>query len=437
MRSLPPVEPVDYRQRASMSLLKHMDVCPRSAYLYLRHGGGVQSHAMHRGMAFHRFAERALRLLVEQDENRIPPDLAKDIMAEVIAADHELVVPASEHDRLRQMAYHFAEGFWIDPSKVVAIERKFVLPMGDWELSGIIDFATLDAQARTAEVIDFKSAFAMASYDELATKLDNGTYMNKALQLVVYTLLLAEGHPVTEHPCSSCDGSGIERLDAGLGEKCSLCNGRGSGESYEPALGSQVEAFSGWECYPQYLFEDGIGRRGPLVTTRPELFDHRLTVEGLIAKLETALESWTFTAIPGSHCSTCPAKFECPLPSHLRDHAGTINTLEEAIEAGESIALDEDRLKARKKELRTWAAANVPVPNGSDRIWDFSTSERRETNWASANAALARAQDYGEPFDLADHQKLSQSTTFRLRKLSPEEVAQRRSGSEDVAEAVS
>jgi hypothetical protein len=274
---------------------------------------------MDRGTAFHVFAERAVKLMIEQEEERIPPELAKELMAEVLRERGDLTVPVEEQDRLRQMAYHFAEGVWIDPARVIAVERKFVLPVGDWQVSGKVDFASMSEDGQTAEVWDWKTSFAMASYDDLATTMPDGRRAAKAFQLLLYVLLLAYGYPEAKgETCDACEGSGrFYSPDVG-GERnpdCATCEGRGYFATLDPPLGEHVQVFQGFELYPQYLFDDGIGKRGPLTVTRPELMDHMAWLEGLVEKLAGKLESWDFPAVPGSHCTECPARAECPLPS--------------------------------------------------------------------------------------------------------------------------
>jgi hypothetical protein len=428
LRELPPVEPVDRPRRLSQSLLRGFDRCQRSAYLYLKHHGGAPSHDMDRGTAFHVFAERAVKLMIEQEEERIPPELAKELMAEVLRERGDLTVPVEEQDRLRQMAYHFAEGVWIDPARVIAVERKFVLPVGDWQVSGKVDFASMSEDGQTAEVWDWKTSFAMASYDDLATTMPDGRRAAKAFQLLLYVLLLAYGYPEAKgETCDACEGSGrFYSPDVG-GERnpdCATCEGRGYFATLDPPLGEHVQVFQGFELYPQYLFDDGIGKRGPLTVTRPELMDHMAWLEGLVEKLAGKLESWDFPAVPGSHCTECPARAECPLPAHLRDHAGEINSAEQASEAAELVELDERDLRARKKELRNWGGFDGPIRYGTDKVFDFTEQESRSIDHEALQAAVERAVQYGDPFEFEDHVKVSRSTRFRSRKLTPDELAE-------------
>lgn len=408
LRDLPPVEPIEPPARYSQTIVRHFDRCNRSAYLYRKHRGGVPSHDLERGTAFHTFAERALNLMVENDEPKIPPDVAKDLMMEVL---RESNVPVSEWDRLRIASYHFAEGYAIDPARVVGIERKFVIPVGDREVSCKLDFCALSEDGSEAWVEDFKTTYRLAAMDELATKLPDGRHAAKAAQLLIYVLALAYGFPVRDVPCPTCEGkqtylvpSGSDLPDvraAGPGEvievngdpggvvpvRCHTCDGRGTIEEREPyRIGERVQVFNCAELYPSYLFDDGIGRRDVTVT-RAELPDHMDWLESVVARMDEAFESWKFPAVPGSHCSECPAARECPLPVHLRDHRGEIDSPEKAAEAAERRMFLQAESKAIWGSFGTTRTITPRCGSAPIRCWCSRTRPRRSGSPASASGA--------------------------------------------------
>jgi hypothetical protein len=380
-RKLAPVEPVDLPARLSQTLLRHFDRCARSGYLYMKHGGGVPSPAMARGTAFHLFAERATRLLVEESEPRLPYDVGRGLMVEVFG---EVDVPVAEHDRLRQMAYHWCEGFAIDPDKVVAVEQKMVLDIGGWTVSGKVDYAEL-ADGLCA-VRDYKTTFNLPAVGDVAVDVGDGRLAPRAFQLVLYVLLLAFGRPV-----------------------------RDGGEVDPFPLAGAAEAFDASEVYPAYLHDDGLPMRGGVVV-KAELADHLASVEALVARFARAAGAWEFSAMDGPHCVECPARRECPLPEHLRDFRGRINTPDELSEAARLHFKRKDELAADWREIRATAGVLAPVPLGDGFELAFVSEEKRTVDRDGMAAAAVEAAAYGTPFDPDDFVKVTTSTPLKRRR---------------------
>lgn len=442
-RNLPPVEPIPLPSRFSQTLLRHGNRCLRSAYLYAKYRGGMPSHQLDFGTAAHRGIEACLRAMVEQGEDRIPPELAKDLMGEA-AASADLTIPAEMHGRLRQIAWHFAEGVAIDPDRVLTIERKFQLEIGGVRVIGKPDVAFLSEDGGEIEVWDYKSGFAMAPEGEVAEKQRDGRLAPKSFQLLLYILLLALGRPVTELPCEACKGTtfewaaGVEIPDGPLEPgvsipvngnpasvvvgACPACDGRGTVDHLDPPLGERAQWFKGFEMYPQFLYDDGIGRRGPLEIPRHELADHQQMLQGLVAKVAAAFNAWDFPAVDGSHCSECPARPECPLPAALKGYRGLINTPEEAAEAASLHELRKKELAADWKEIKGFADVHGPIRFGADLVLDFRAEERRKVDREGMREAARRAAEYGDPFDPDDYVQVSTTTPLRKRKLEPHEL---------------
>lgn len=420
LRKFPPVpedERPDRPRRLSQTFLRTADRCRRAGLLYLKYRGGPTTHALDRGSVFHLFAERAVNLLIEQDEPQLPPEIAKDLMAECLA-DPRFTVPSEEVDGLRVMAYHFAEGVVIDPATVVAVERKFVLDIGGWQVVGKLDVAWLRDQL--AGVFDWKTTYAIPPQDEF----------DQSFQTPLYALCLAEGKPIVEHPCQSCDGGGEWFNADGQSETCEACDGHGYTEEVEPyALAAHADFIELAELYPRFLWNEGMAQRTRTVS-RAELHDFRLQLEALVSKVDSAFESGNWPAVVGDHCSECPAPSECPIPAHLRAHRGSIDTVEQAAEAAERIDRDEADLSARKTELRNTAKHLGPIRFGRNLIYEFQSQERTEvrkaggrSDWPGLAEAIERSVQFGEPFDLDQWLRRSASTTFKKRKLTGDELA--------------
>jgi RecB family exonuclease len=402
-----------------------MAVCPRSAALYMRHEGGVGSHEMHRGSAFHKFAERVVLELIDRGENQMPWEVAKDLMAEVVADHPEWVIPPREMDHLRLMAFHFADTFVVDPGRVVAVEKPFEAEVGGFRVRGKVDLAVRLDDGGVA-LKDWKTSPALATQEDI-----EGSF-----QLPLYALLVGEGYPVREEPCPDHPS---ERLDEPAG--CLVCGGTGRVETPEPRIGERFTWFDLSEVYPRLEPWDEQG--GKVLAhrdrrmSRHELVDHRLYIEGLVAKLRHGLDTGLWPAVPDpdGHCNTCAAPQECPIPAAVRGSGSPIESLGQAEDVGVQVAFEEKALRARKAELREYAKANdVEIPCGPNEVWGFETVESEE--WVTGKkigrpttadareqfqAALARAIEQGEEFRYEEYRKPRQSTNFKRRKVTADE----------------
>jgi hypothetical protein len=421
LREQPPVaDPVDRPARFSQTFLQHADRCLRSAYLYLRHKGGPASHELARGTAFHIFMERITWLMVENGEERVPGEVAKDEMLNVLMEHPELQIPQDEQDYLRMMAWHVSEGLWLRPEQTIAVERKFVLEVGPWLVSGKADYAWLDG-AR-AGIWDWKTSMNVP---------DQATF-EAGIQLPLYACGLAFGKLVREEPCPGvCGGTGlVTRLtDGGAGntgpEPCSECNGRGKVEHLEPwPILENAQEFELAEIYPAHLWERGLAQRVKTIT-RAELLDWHLALGATLNRVEHAFETGRWDAIPGKpQCDYCPASYACPLPARVRNHAGAINGMEEAIEAAVWWEFNRNTPTAVKKELKAFAGrpGGGPIRYGANLVLEFSTGRKREVDTDGLIEAANRRAEFGEPFDPDDFIKVTHPTNFGRRVLTKAEL---------------
>jgi hypothetical protein len=214
--------------RASVTLLKHADRCPRSAYLYVRHREGPASHAMMRGSLVHLFAEAMVLELLRVGERTLyaavegeDPEHARTavasltkVMVDGLARAHpDLVIPAAELDAARTMAYHLAIGFDVDPQSVAGVERTFVLELDGWRIIGKIDLLHyLHGGATVLGVDDYKTTLAIPTSEGF----------EDSFQTKLYGAMVMFGQPAHDVPCDVCEG-GVTRTAsrAAGGARCS------------------------------------------------------------------------------------------------------------------------------------------------------------------------------------------------------------------------
>lgn len=129
-----------------------------------------------------------------------------------------------------------------------------------------------------------------------------------------------------------------------------------------------LQAVDVWPGFPTYRFTFNFVRLGYQVSvalTPDEIEVFRPQVQGIVAKIQRARETGEYPPIPGSHCTLC--RLACPLADNPKRLPVRVTTKAEAEQtAGEWLVL-EQRLKALKKTLGAYCAANGPVLlNGQD-----------------------------------------------------------------------
>lgn len=402
-RDLPPVEPIDVPDRMSMTLLKHGDACPRSAYLYRKYGSAPASQ-LDRGTGFHIFGEQVPWTLLQAEEEVLQPDVAEAMMNAVLDEHPELHVTSQDADDLRMMAYHMAGdprgragerkpddrpypvGFDWNVNEIVAVERMFVLEVEGVRVVGKVDLAWFLAN-NTLKIRDHKTSMAM-----LDAAGFEGTFQTR-----LYGAMALFGNPLNEETgeLEPCFGSGVNWADVG-------------------------------EVYPRFLERDtGRVQERAALLSRTDLRKFvDVDVARVVRKMKVAFESWKFGAARGSHCEICPAIRECPLPEALRPFAGKVNSLEQAAEALEWAEAKAAQVSATRAEVKVFARAHqVAVPCGTDQEYQFVVTDQWTTRWAELEAGVERARLFGEPFAMSEVRKRSVSTQFKRVRVAPAEVA--------------
>lgn len=338
-----PSKSIDLPERLSVTLLKHDDRCPRSAWLYLKFKGGPSSHEQARGTAFHEAAERATKAIIEygsradevgagdpEHEDLAPAD-AKVILEEVLRERSDLVVPALERDALRGMVWNWAEHYapTLKPDRILGAEVMLT-----WEVAGFVVRGKIDLvydDDGVCRIDDYKTAFPPSKDD---TSKD-------AVQLMLYACLVAFG--VTD------DGD---------------------------AFGAGFDAFDVGTVYPRVVRDDGTLSDRRMQFDRKRLAEIRIDVETQLVRLREQAESGKWPAVPGpAQCGECPAAHECPLPVQYRPESEAPTTIEDAVRLAEWHYLMKRQLERVKRKLKRFVEAEgQPVPVGDDLILGFRVS---------------------------------------------------------------
>lgn len=450
-RDQPAVPPVARPARLSQTLLRQTDRCRRAGYLYLKHQGGLPAHPLQRGEAVHLFGQRLMVELVTNGQRSLyapgvavnprtgelqpedPVAAAREVSTltgvmvdEIRAENRHLAIPASEWDDVRKMAYHLAVGLDVDPGDVAGIERLFVLDLEcGWTISGRIDLVSTPGPG-VLQVDDYKSAWAVPTQADF----------DRRFQIPLYALLVAFGVPVarTRCECPLIDPAELRDEPGTVIEVCGRCGGKGYLEEREAPIGQHVEHVIGRELYPRFMRDDGTvqyRRRGGDygVLTRAELQTFRGDVEALAVEISERLDSGLWPAVPGDHCSECPAEGECPLPRSLRRFAGSINTKAEAAEALMWAQRMGDRVAATRKEARRFVEANGPVLVGDREVVEIVVSEQTKlraragrSDWDGLEDAALRAANYGEDFRVQDWLRRTPRSEMKKRPLRDGEI---------------
>jgi hypothetical protein len=233
--------------------------------------------------------------------------------------------------------------------------------------------------------------------------------------------------PVRVETCPQCEGT-ARRYDAVVpdDEPCDLCEGRGHLEHPEPfSLAGRAQRFDLEFVFPGIEWDGRMGRR-EMSLTRLELSEYMASLEALLANLDRSEETGDWPAqISDAACGECPASSLCPIPKELRDHRGTINTVEQAAEALE--VLDRRRAEdaAIGREIKSFAKSRgeIDIRFGKDKVQEWKTSPvMKITDRDGLFAAVERAVRFGEPLDRDAYVQTKPSTGFKARTLTADEL---------------
>lgn len=348
---------MSYRQ----SFLRLVDKCPHSGKLYLDVDGAVPSHPLHRGRAFHLFAEKAGRAMLEHGEVEMAQADGKAILHEVLMENPDLVVPAVEMDLLRQMVFHWCESFRL-PSPDAQFEEELSMEVGKATVTGTVDLSWMEGD--TCHIRDYKSGWGLMPQDDVSSKDEDGNSRGaKAFQLIVYALLKAQTVKARVFDCRFV-----------------------------------FPAFSGLVEREVTIWAD-------------DLVEHRLFLTELVNRTIGYELTGEWPAVPGQQCSVCPAPQRCPIPADLRP-IDDLNMYEDGPLAYALAAWDlEQQRKRVLKSLKSHVEVFGPVPVGSDQEWSLKAVSSSRTD-AKAKAKL----EAGEHVPSADLFKASVSTRFGLNK---------------------
>lgn len=407
-RDLPPVSedeqpdlPADWTP--SQTFLRTHDKCDRAALLYLIHGGGAASHELNRGSVVHETVERLLRMLVEQNEPKVPPEIARDVLYEVMADNPEMQISAEERDSARYMVDHWARGTSWEPEKILGIEKTLTLETGGFRVLVRPDLLTEPAP-KVLRVHDVKTAwppdseeFRAQAYDANGNPRFAGNY-----QLILGAIIAVFG--ITD------DG-----LPLGDYERVQLV----------------LE-------FPRILREDGIDKR-EIEVDRLQLQSYRDDLDLQLRRLrEVCLDKRKWQPTPGNHCAECTAEVACPLPRVLRPESQmadvkTSDDIAEAATRWHFMTRSSARLKRRVKkaaeslppeQLETFVIDGDEVQGiriGKDIALVFADVEKQEiADRENLLAAAEAAANLGEPFNRDDHVKRRQSVEFVKRRVAPQ-----------------
>lgn len=437
-RNLPAVEPVKVPSRFSQTLMAKADDCPRSAYLYVKHRGGAGGHNLDRGSLGHAVWERALKeLIVRRERSFSPeePEQAAAIMAafvdEVLRENPGLVVPRREVDDVREMSYHWAVGYDVNPEDVAGVERLMVLDLEcGLTISGKLDVIVFPS-AELGQVDDYKSGPNVLTQEEYDGKV----------QPWIYAALLCFGVVVDVYPCDFCGGTGVCYEDHGGGATetlgCQDCEGKGRIEIRGEQIGGHLRGVLTREVYPRpKLRDDGTLHRREMLLSRTAIADFVADLERDAATLAKRFETWDFPARSsggpgnGSWCSECPASAECPLPGALRNHAGTINSVAEAEEAWALAQHVKAHTAAVEKEVKSFAKAHAVDIRVGDQVWRWEPREGRSvkrrgrgSDWEGLESAVVESVEFGTPFDVGQWLVSTVSNSFVKSKVTEERAA--------------
>jgi hypothetical protein len=388
-RNFPPVPPVEKPAAYRQSLLRHADHCMRSAYLSLKYGeDGPARHELIRGTAVHRVAERMMRDWMQQGETYGSgaqiSEMTGGLVDEVLSGSPDLPLREVDADAVRQMAYHLAVGMDVPPQMVIGVERPFETVVRGEKLTATVDLL-YEIDGETLGIIDYKSSFGVPAQEDFRTHF-------YGFQLRFY--------------------SWIATLELG---------------KYRRVVARCL--------FPRYLNGEGRVTERVLELDKQRLQEFGWDMDRLVGRMDQAFKDLSFDdgdwregqdwpAVPGDHCAYCPCEPECPIPVHLRDWQGAIQSVEQARETAMLWDRSGSRLKGAQRALRQWVEVHGPLEFGGWML-DLDVSESRGVKRVNGRAAwdeMAAALESGS-FRREDWIRVTSST--RLVKVAREKWLER------------
>jgi len=356
-------------EKVSQSCLARIDVCPYSGALYLKHrDDNVQTHRMAGGEMAHYVFERLTTMALENGWETIPPEVAKDYAQAWIEERVDLALTADEQEAVRTAAWNWASAMVFDHEAIVGVEQMFEYELAGWTIRGKLDLVEIIPGSGIGIVTDYKTSLRLPSIEEYG----------RDFQAQCYALLLHKGTP--------------------------------EGESM--ALGRGLSAIKTKQVFPRYAPEGGELLHRHATFEPKHLWDFERVLEAHLAKLAHGLETGEWAASPGTHCNTCPAASECPIPAEVR-RTGAIVTEGQALELAESIGRRERELRDDKDALKAYVDERGVRLVVGDEAWDFHL-ERRE-GIKDKGALKAFITEHGaQPEDFF---KTSVSTRFKRARI--------------------
>lgn len=356
------------REALRQTTLGYFAQCMASGDIAIRHDGGPTSGPALRGTAFHAFAEAAALSLVESQEERMPGEVGKELLAAVME-EQSLNVPPEEMDGLRAMVWNWCERFTLD-LPVVGVELPMAMDLAGHHVTGRLDLVLKDEA--TLVVRDYKTGWRVPPQEEY----------ERSFQPLFYAVLLLHG--------ATADG---ERV----------------GDGFETVRTENI--------YPRLVGDDERLASRSATLTRERLDDHVSYLEGLVQRVQRRYDIDVFEATPGSWCETCVAPSQCPLAPELRPDSPPDPPEEPGALAAWLVVADRVLRDARKRLKAHVVATEDPVPVG-DSEWGFAKEERRTVDRERMLLEWEQAVYDGRQAEFAPAEFVHSSvgTRFGLRK---------------------
>lgn len=344
--------------------LAHFAQCLRSGLLSMRHP--VSSAAARRGTAFHEFAERATRSMIEAGETAMPGEVGKELLAAVLS-EPGFHVPPEEMDGLRAMVWNWCEH---SPplGNVALVEAPMRMEVAGREVTGRLD--RVDVEDARLVVRDYKTGWAVPPVEEF----------ERSFQPLFYACLLVYGE--TE---------------------------------WGEALGAGVEEVVTENIYPRLVGEDGRLVTRTAAHSRERLDDQLAYLEALVRRVEAAQAADEFEPTPGSWCEWCAAPAACPIAPVANPQAPTEDDPETL---GAWLLVADRTVRDARKALRAHVKASEAPVRVGDMEWSFRKEERTTTDRDGLALGWEQAVYAGEQagFDPSAYMRTSTSTRFAARK---------------------
>jgi hypothetical protein len=387
------------------SRLATFDRCALSSFFEEEYMSGWSSHAQARGTIFHRFAAKALTVMEQLGEDKIPTDAAVTLLDECL--------------RQSDIDVRCPEPF-CGQRIVKRKDGRIICAKGHDHRS---DFVNLPME----QVKDLRWVVVKWAND---------------MRFDIKNLVDVEQRLLAEISYPDGQGGSVQRILTGQLDALFVIPGAERDDDEFVVIdwkdtwglpgptsvgfdGYFQQRFYAWLIFKNYPTAQRVTLREVYVrfseareatVWRSDIADVEAELSALAQRFDQAHEESNFPATPGVHCQFCPRPTACPIFPGVRQE-GMISDPQTALRVGRELTVAQAAIKDRTEALKAYTSVHGPQEVSSHkgrRVWGHKPSKRVSRPSRKQMEDALALQNAGVPLNLDNLFREAQTTRFEL-----------------------